>query len=223
MTAELSLIHLVRQPVVPSAHPPMLLLLHGVGSSECAMASLAPLFDPRLLVLSVRAPYARSSGGYGWFDVAFTPSGPVIDPAQAEASRRALLAFAHEAAEAYGADPQQRYLFGFSQGAIMSASVALTAPEQVAGAVLHSGRILPEIQPLIAAPERLAGLPILVIHGTRDAVLPIQHGRASRDLLGGLPVALDYREYALDHRIDQQSLTAATGWLSGQLKRVPAH
>jgi phospholipase/carboxylesterase len=119
----------------------------------------------------------------------------VINPAQAEASRQALIRFIDEAVAAYGADPARVYLMGFSQGAIMSASVALTVPELVAGAVLMSGRILPEIRPALAAPSRLAGLPILLVHGTADAVLPIQHGRASRALLENLPVDLDYREY----------------------------
>ena len=118
---------------------------------------------------------------------------------------------------AYGGDPARVYLLGFSQGAIMSASVVLTEPELVAGAVLMSGRILPEIDPLIAAPERLAGKPILLVHGTGDQVLPIHNGRRSRDLLSKLPVALDYREYSIGHEISQRSLADVTAWLTARL------
>ena len=116
-------------------------------------------------------------GSYAWFEVNFTPQGPVINPEQAEASRKTLITFIKEAITAYGANPKQVYLMGFSQGAIMSASVALTRPELVAGAVLMSGRILPEIQPLIASHEELADFPFLVVHGTADMVLPITYGR----------------------------------------------
>ena len=54
--ADLPLIHLVQRPRRPNARPPLLLLLHGVGSNEHDLFSLAPHLDPRLLILSARAP-----------------------------------------------------------------------------------------------------------------------------------------------------------------------
>lgn len=221
MTQNLSLTHLARLPLKAASAPPLLLLLHGVGSNEHDLFSLAPQLDERFVVLSARAPHTRGPGSYAWFAVSFTPQGPVIDPQQAEASRQALIQFITEATESYNADPRRVYLMGFSQGAIMSASVGLTQPELVAGAVLMSGRILPEIGPLIAAPAQLEDMPILVVHGTGDKILPIQHGRASRDLLGGLPVRLDYREYAMGHEITPHSLADATAWLSSRLDSEP--
>ncbi len=169
------------------------------------------------MIVSARAPHVRAQGSYAWFAVTFTPQGPVINPQQAEASRQALLRFIGEATEAYDTDPAQTYLLGFSQGAIMSASIALTEPELIAGAVLMSGRILPEIRPLIAAPARLAGLPLLVVHGLGDTVLPIEHGRASRALLQDLPVQLDYREYPMGHAVSAESLADVVAWLSSHI------
>lgn len=219
----LSLVHLVRQPIVKADTPPLLLLLHGVGSNEDDLFGLAPYLDERFLIISVRAPNTLGPGSYAWFDVDFTPQGPVIDPAQAEASREALIDFIGEAITAYSADPNQVYMMGFSQGAIMSASVALTRPDLVAGVVLMSGRILPEIQPLMAAPEKLEGLPILVIHGIIDTVLPIDHGRASRQLLASLPVELTYHEYPMGHEVSQESLAEVSSWLSAQLDKAQLH
>ena len=83
-----------------------------------------------------------------------------------------------------------------------------------------SGRILPEIQPLNVSREQLAGLPILVVHGTIDTVLPIRYGRASRDLLSTLPVDLTYREYAMGHEVMAESLAGVRAWLSGRLEYV---
>jgi len=214
---QLPLIHLVRQPLPQGSNPPLLLLLHGVGSNERDLFGLAPLLDPRLIVLSLRAPNTLAPGSYAWFHVDFTPQGPVIDPQQAEQSRQLLIETIQQAVATYDANPKRVYLMGFSQGAIMSASVTLTRPDLVAGAVLMSGRILPEIQPMIAAPEQLAGLPILLIHGTIDTVLPIHNGRASRDLLSTLPVNLTYHEYAMGHEVTQQSLADVQAWLREQL------
>lgn len=219
--AGLSLTHLVRPPGAPSKAPPLLMLLHGVGSNERDLFALAPRLDPRFVVVSARAPNTRAPGSYAWFEVEFTPQGPLINPEQAEASRRLLLRFIAEAVAAYGADARRVYLMGFSQGAIMSASVALTEPEAVAGAVLMSGRILPEIRPIIAAPERLAGLPVMVVHGTGDGVLPIHHGRASRALLAGLPVELSYHEYMMGHEVSPGSLGDIQAWLGARLDQPP--
>ena len=217
----LSLVHLVRQPSVEGdgSAPPLLLLLHGVGSNEHDLFGLAPYLDGRFLIISVRAPNTLEPGSYAWFDVEFTSRGPVIDPAQAEASRNALIAFLGEAVTTYGADPKQVYLMGFSQGAIMSASVALTRPDLVAGVVLMSGRILPEIQPMIAPAGSLEGLPFLVVHGTADTILPIANGRASRQLLSSLPVELTYHEYPMGHEINQESLSDVVTWLNMHLDR----
>ncbi|HAT44844.1 MAG TPA: hypothetical protein DCS90_07040, partial [Ktedonobacter sp.] len=203
---KLSLVHLVRQPQVKGASTPLLLLLHGVGSNEYDLFGLAPYLDKRFLIISVRAPYTMEVDSFAWFEVNFTPQGPIIQPEQAEASRNRMITFLNEAVVAYGADPQQVYLMGFSQGAIMSASVALTRPELVAGVVLMSGRILPQIEPLVAAPEKLKGLPVLVVHGTSDGVLPVNNGRDSQKTLSALPVDLLYREYPMGHEVSRESL-----------------
>ena len=99
----------------------------------------------------------------------------------------------------------------------MSASVALTEPERIAGTVLMSGRIPDEIRPQIAPAERLAGKPFLVVHGVADTVLPIHNGRASRAILAALPVELTYQEYPMAHEISAQSLADVTAWLTAQL------
>ena len=215
--AQLPLVHLVRQPLPDESNPPLLLLLHGVGSNEHDLFGLAPMLDPRFVVVSLRAPITLAPGSYAWFHVEFTPQGSLINPAEAEQSRQILIETIQQAVAAFGANPQRVYLMGFSQGAIMSASVALTRPDLVAGAVLMSGRILPEIQPRMVEPEQLTGLPILAVHGSADTVLPIHNGRASRDLLSKLPVKLTYKEYAMGHEVTPQSLRDVQAWLGERL------
>jgi phospholipase/carboxylesterase len=216
----LSLLHLVRPPAAgsPPTAAPLLILLHGVGSNEQDLFQLAPAFNSRFTVLSARAPNGLGPGRYGWFQVEFRPDGNRPNLEQAEASRQQLIKFIGEAVEAYQADPRQVYLLGFSQGAIMSASITLTEPDLVAGAGLMSGRILPEIKPLAAPPEKLAGKPFLIVHGTRDAVLPLSNGQASRDYLASLGTDLTYREYNMAHEISRESLKEVVGWLDKQLQ-----
>jgi phospholipase/carboxylesterase len=216
---KLSLVHLLQPPRSgQGGAPPLLLLLHGVGSNEEDLFGLAPALDTRFLIISARAPITLAAGSYAWFEVDFrTGTAPIIQPEQAEASRRKLLAFISEAVVAYGADASRVYLMGFSQGAIMSASVMLTHPQLLAGAVLMSGRVLPEVLPQRAPLEALRDFPVLVVHGSGDRVLPLQHAHESRQLLEALPVRLDYREYPMGHEVSAQSLADVTQWLSASL------
>jgi phospholipase/carboxylesterase len=214
----LSLTHLIQPPRQPHAgQPPLLILLHGYGSNEHDLFGLAPYLDARFQIVSARAPHMLMPGGYAWFELGWTATDITINAQQAEQSRALLIGFVAEALAAYGGDPARVYLLGFSQGAIMSASVALTEPELVAGAVLMSGRVPDEIRPLIAPAERLANKPFLVVHGVYDEVLPIRNGWASRAILSALPVALTYKEYPMAHEINAQSLDDVTAWLTARL------
>ena len=217
MTRPLSLVHLTRDPVVATGSPPLLLLLHGVGSHEADLMGLAPYLDGRFFIVSARAPLVLGPGMYGWFEVQLDPHNPVINPEQAESSRQTLIRFIGELAGAYGTDPRQVYLMGFSQGAIMSLSVLLTRPDLLAGVVAMSGRILPEVLPKLAPPEALRGIPVMVVHGVADPILPIHHGRAIRDRLSTLPVDLTYREYMMGHQVTEESLADIAGWLRTRL------
>src|SRR5262245_8473785 len=151
----LSLVHLVRRPERAGASPPLLILLHGIGSNEEDLMGLEPYLDERFVVVSARAPHPYGWGGYAWFEIEWLPNVIVIDRAQAEQSRDLIVRFIGEAAAAYGADPARVYLMGFSQGAMMSGWVALTHPELVAGAALMSGRVPEELRAEIASPEHL--------------------------------------------------------------------
>jgi phospholipase/carboxylesterase len=215
-----SLIHLVREAKKKSPEPPpLLLLLHGYGSNENDLFSLTPYLDERFFIVSARAPLALFPGGCAWFQIDFTPQGTRMHAGQAEQSRLLLLAFIDYLLEKYETDAERVYLAGFSQGAMMSLHVALTHPEKVAGVVAMSGRVLPEVLPHMAAPEALQDLPIFVSHGIYDDVLPIQHGRATQEILSKLPITLTYKEYDMAHEVSAHSLADATGWLKKELDK----
>src|SRR4051794_21090235 len=120
--AALPLVHLLRSPEPPSEKPPVLFLLHGVGSNEYDLFGLVPVLDERFLVISVRAPNTLQQGSYAWFEIRFAPQGIQVQAEQVEKSLAVLTTFIQEATGFYGGDPKRVYLMGFSQGAIMSAA-----------------------------------------------------------------------------------------------------
>ncbi|MGH9633052.1 MAG: alpha/beta hydrolase, partial [Bryobacteraceae bacterium] len=188
-----------------------------VGSNEQDLMGLAPELDRRFFVVSVRAPITLQAGAYAWFHVQFTPNGFLIEPSEAEESRQALLKFVDEAVEEYGLDPNRVYLMGFSQGCIISLSAALTMPKKFAGVVAMSGRILPDIVAKIAGRDETKGLPVLLLHGTEDTVIPISHGRNSREILEDKMVDLEYHEYRMGHYVSPESMFDIKEWLRSRL------
>lgn len=214
----LSLTHLVREPREPSdGAPPLLLLLHGIGSNEADLFSLAPQLDGRFRVISARAPVVLGAGAFGWFNIEFTPEGLVADVAQARSSLAALAKFLDELVAAYRVDPRGVYLLGFSQGAMMSLSLMLAHPSKVAGVVAMSGRLPADALAGLAEPDALVGLPVFVTHGIYDPVLPVESGREIRDRLSSLPVELTYREYPMGHEVSLESLRDVARWLTDTL------
>ena len=218
----MSLVHRVRRrepEIDPTQRPPLLLLLHGIGSNELSMASLASAFDPRFLVISARSPIELGPFAFGWLHVTSTPDGPVIDPDEGKAAWNQAAGFIDEAVAAYDADPTRVYMAGFSQGGIVALATMLTSPEKLAGAVCMSGRLLPEVLPHVAEQRRLRGKPVLIVHGRLDPELRVAYGRSAAEQLRQLRLAVDYREFEIGHTTSQESLAVASTWLSEALDR----
>ncbi len=185
------------------------------------MAAIAPAFDPRFVVVSARSPLVLGPNAFGWFHVTFTPHGPAIDAEEAEAGWKLLARFVDEAVTAYGADADRVYVGGFSQGAIMSLAVLLTAPWKIAGAVAMSGRLLPEVLPHAAPAEALHDKRVLIVHGAADEKLGVDLARWARERLASFPLALAYRELPMSHTITEESLGVVTAWLAASLDGAP--
>jgi len=220
MTAgKFSFLHLVREPrVAHSTSPPLLLLLHGIGSNERDLFSMAPMLDGRFFVVSARAPIEMMPDAYAWFNLEFTREGGIIPNIdQAKISMKLLVSFIDELVEAYGVDPGCVYLMGFSQGAMMSLSVALTRPDKVARVVAMSGRLPEEVFANIGPLDEIKRLEIFVTHGTQDNVLPVDHGRDCRDRLKALGVPLTYNEYPMAHEVTMEALRDITAWVRSKL------
>jgi phospholipase/carboxylesterase len=213
----LSLGGLMRPPVRPGVGPETtLVLLHGYGSNELDLMGLAPYLDPRLRVVSVRAPLTMGMGSYAWFELNFHETGLTHDSGEAIAALRRVAGFLDELTEHLHSSPDRVILGGFSQGAALAAAVSLTEPEKVAATVALSGLLFPEAPALEAPPERLTH-PFFVAHGTLDPVVPVQEGRRLRDHLEALGVRHEYHEYLMAHQISDEVLGDLSVWLATRL------
>ena len=151
--------------------------LHGYGANGADLLGLAdPLADhlPDTLFIAPDAPEncVGSPFGYQWFPI------PWIDGSSEEESSRGMQQAVEDLnafLDALMVDedllPEQVCLFGFSQGTMMSLHVAPRREDPVAGIVAFSGRLL---EPELLADEVQSRMPILLVHGDQDDVVPVQ-------------------------------------------------
>lgn len=212
------LVHRTIPPRIPSERPPLLLLLHGIGGDEEVLLPFAPLFDPRLLVISARAPHEAEPMGFRWYAIDWNATPPRADPAEIVASRDLLGRFVEEATARYGADPARVFLFGFSQGAILSLALLLARPELVRGVVAHSGRLVRLPGPE-ATPEALSRAEVLLLHGAQDDLVPVAQGARAHAILSPLlgPRVTWRALDPLGHLVTPESAAEAARWVAARL------
>ena len=205
--------YLVREPKIKSAHPPAIILLHGVGSNEADLFSFANQLPEKYLVISARAPISLGGNSFAWYQVDFSTGKPVFNFQQEESSRATLIKFITQIKEKYSVNSNEIYLCGFSQGAIMSYSIGLTRPDLIKGFAVMSGRLLEEIKPLIATNDKLQQLKVFISHGTHDNTLQIQYSKDANAFLKTLNINPFFKEYQAGHEINNLMLTDLINWL----------
>ena|SRR6218665_565807 len=206
--------YLIRQPKIRTENPPLLILLHGVGGNEQNLFSFAPDLPEKFVVVSARGPLTFGANSFAWFQVDFSSGKPQINEQQAENARKMLIDFIEDLKTEITFDAKEVYLMGFSQGGIMSYSVALTAPEKVKGIAVMSGRLLPEIKPLIADEKRLKKLKIFISHGKHDSVLNYQYATDALEFLKTKNLNPEFHSYEEGHTVNKQMFDAVNHWLN---------
>ena len=219
---DIPLTFLQRPAASATPRPWLLVLMHGVGSKEQDLFSLAPQIPERFHVLSLRAPFRMGPGSHAWFDFSIEPGGARSINEQQEAESRALVAQAiGQATAQLGIPPERVLVGGFSQGGIMALSLLLAQPGLMLGAIVWHGRLLAQALPLAAPADALHGKKLWLSHGTHDNVIPLAHAQSIAHHMATLPVSVTYREFPSAHEIRPSELAAAVAWLES-LSTKPA-
>ncbi len=205
----------LQRPAASSAPRPWLLvLMHGVGSNEQDLFSLAPQIPERFHVLSLRAPFRMGPGSHAWFDFSIEPGGErSINEAQEAESRTIVAQAVQSAAEQLGIPPERVVVGGFSQGGIMALSLLLTKPALMQAAMVWHSRLLQQVVPLSAPADAMRGKQLWLSHGTHDNVIPLAHAHAIAHHMAPLPVTVSYHEFPSAHEIRPSELAATVSWL----------
>lgn len=210
----LVLCHEVRKPKISDGKNPMVILLHGVGSNEKSMFAYAHLFPENFIVVAARAPFEIGAEKYAWFEVQFLANQRIINEEQEAKSVQILNQFISQAAQRYGADEQQVFLVGFSQGAIMSYTMGLVRPNKIKGVVAIAGRLLEQTKSIIASRVALQKIRFFILQGTDDNMMPLQYGMDAAAFLESAGVNYQLKKYPIGHYISEEEWNEILQWIN---------
>jgi phospholipase/carboxylesterase len=190
----------------------LVVFLHGYGADgndliEIGRAWQQLLPDTAFVSPHAPEPCAGAPMGRQWFALTFRDpderwrgvnvAAPMLNAfLDAELARRKL-------------PPSALALVGFSQGTMMALHVGLRRPTPPAAIVGYSGLF---VLPSNAEPETVAGdikarPPVLLVHGDRDELIPVQALFHATQALAALEVPTEWHiSPGIGHGIDQEGL-----------------
>jgi phospholipase/carboxylesterase len=177
----------------PDGIRPLMVVLHGLGDSLDGWRWFPEVMNlPWLNYLLVNAP-DDYFGGFSWFDLDNMVPGVLRS--------RKLLSGLLDDLPARGFPAEQITLGGFSQGCLMAIDTSLRYPHRLAGIVGISGwiyepeKLLRELSP-VARQQRL-----LLTHGTRDPLIPIEKMLPQIPLLKTAGLQVEWHMFVKEHTV----------------------
>ncbi|MCB9982204.1 MAG: phospholipase [Rhodospirillales bacterium] len=195
----------------------LVILLHGLGSNGRDLISLSPYFAARLpgaVFISPDAPFACDMvppgypDSYQWFSLQDRDPDKTLKGVETAAP--ILQKFIADQIEKYAVPANKAALVGFSQGTMMSLFSALRYPEPLAGVLGYSGALVGR-----PGPNKM---PIHLIHGEADDVVPIEAYHHAREILleQGFDVS-GHTTPGLTHSIDETGIKSGAEFLKSIL------
>jgi phospholipase/carboxylesterase len=180
-----------------------LLLLHGVGGDENALLPFGEKLAPGAAILAPRGKQ-KEKGVPLFFR---RHSETEFDLTDLEFRTKELAEFIARGRKVYGlAKP---IAFGFSNGANITASILLTMPDILAGAVLLRGTLPFEPQTL---PD-LKGFPIVMLSGETDTIVPAEKRDRLADILRATRADFTYHVFPCGHDLSPRDIETLKTWL----------
>ena len=115
-----------------------------------------------------------------------------------------IQSFIHEAIVEFGLDEEQIYVLGFSQGAVLAQSLALTMGSVIRGVVALSGYV-PDFVKMDYSEQPVDHLNVFISHGEYDYIIPPQWGKESKEYFESLGANVTFKTYNDGHGVTPEN------------------
>ena len=203
----LPLNHLFIPAKVPSKK--LMIILHGRGDSSNGFSFLPPYLnidDMNYILLD--APYDYY-GGFSWYDL------PPHQFEGIEYSRKLLTEILDSLFEEQF-NAHESFLFGFSQGALLTFEFAARYKKVLAGYIAVSGYIYDANKLLQEMNQNVKSSGWLCTHGTHDDVLPFNISKAQVEVLQNGGLDIEFKSYKKTHTIAEDELMMLAEWIKSK-------
>ena len=201
----------IRHPVGAGPYP-VTILLHGWTGDESSMWLFVKDRIKNHFIFSPRAPYPSKNqlkGGYSW-TLLHTDHWPEVD--DFIFSAKELLSLIESLSKQYEGNFDVVNVVGFSQGAALGYVFSMIYPEKVRRLVALAG-FLPDGSEKLLKHDQLQGLPILIEHGIKDDIVPIELARKAKGKLLKAGAEIDFIQLHGGHTVTKRGISKITGFI----------
>lgn len=210
------MIYELRRPkqIDPNKTYPAIFVMHGIGSNEQDILSLVNGLEEQFYIFGIQG-HLEQPPGFAYFTIEGygKPHREVFDQAISK-----LTTFIDYASEHYPLDVSQMYLLGFSQGAILSMSLALTLGDRIKGVIALSGYIPRFIKDEFDV-KPVNNMSLFISHGEMDHVLPYEWGVENNKYFQELGANVTFKKYQEGHTVSLQNHDDFRKWLQDSLEK----
>ena len=193
---------------IPSkiASKKLMIILHGRGDSSEGFRQLPPFLaidDMNYILFD--APFEYFSG-FSWYQL------PPNQLEGIEYSRKLLTNVLDELFEERF-NASESFLFGFSQGSLLTFEFGARYHKVLAGYIAVSGYIYDANKLLKELNKDVLKSNWLCTHGTEDNVLPYNISKEQVKVLQNAGFDIEFKSYEKDHSIDRNELLMISEWI----------
>jgi len=203
--------------------------LHGLGADGHDFEPIVPELglDPGLNIRFIfpHAPMIPVTINQGfvmraWYDIRENRIEAEQDETGIRQSAQVLGQLIEEQVES-GIASERIVLAGFSQGGAIALFTALRYPRQLAGVMVLSSYMPLSSSLVHERNDANSGIPIFLVHGSDDPVIPVDLAYLTRGQLEQEGYAPEWHEYrGMAHSVSAQEIFDIAGWLQKTLPRV---
>ncbi|MDN2658426.1 dienelactone hydrolase family protein [Neptunomonas phycophila] len=199
--------------------------MHGLGADGADFPPTLPyLLLPESLKIRFLFPNApvrpvTVNGGFemrSWYDIISMDNGREINGHQLDESIIRINKMVDDQIE-QGIDAQRILLVGFSQGGAVAYETGLQGSSSIGGIAAMSTYLPRPLSSL--AVTAATSLPVLILHGTYDDVVPLTMAEEAKQQLKQTGFDPEFYEYAMAHEVSVESLKTLGSWISQRLSK----